>query len=681
MIIVAVVLVIIFDVKLEQLKSFIHMAIHHPYQRHFICPPGAKLTDASSLLLQEGQIGIYDVEGEQDENGLKALTSFAGCPKDEQRYVIRVGVHDKVKSRDSNDKNYSTPSFALNEIIDVYASAPKKIEISVDEVIFGYNGIDDSTAIKANKGDRIPVKIKLSGRPFELLGYPYGEVVIEDYIIIEGCPGLPGACDEECNPCETVDLLPAILSFIERVKSQPIAGGGHVGDYVEITPIHSCTNEPEKTIVEENMNFYCLEACDTGDAYALMLLKAQYPGLDIKRVDRKLSMTKYQVMKKGAVPDPYKQTLASILKGCDECPSGTSEVKGGYIYTVILPDEGADLSGSLSSLGTGKKVGQDKSDGMYVVTAAKKLTKDAIDAFVEDNPTSTVTFVSKVNSMCSNADVTSIDWSACGSCKVSKEAYMITLPDDECGNSALAELQEAFPNMNIKDYGTPGGCQHSFKGEVYTNMVCDDCDPIFRDFYVSKAPEGYRGRNWKRLGAVATDGTVVDPLPKLCKCGVKFKAIDYMVAPFDCLLDKMVFEEGSVRISVQGGYPDEQREAISTYFTPIHTEYKSHWAPRTHVGYELLGFEKEQRQYFDFRTTHGKYMERVFTNEETRIDLLSQYADFSVTIQPRFYSNGFGRKMDDPITYHFHVPYGQHEGVQELMDLLASAAGIKPCKI
>ena len=53
--------------------------------------------------------------------------------------------------------------FAIDEIIEVYASAPKSKEIKVDEVIFGYNGIDDNTAITARKGDRIPIHIKLTG--------------------------------------------------------------------------------------------------------------------------------------------------------------------------------------------------------------------------------------------------------------------------------------------------------------------------------------------------------------------------------------------------------------------------------------------------------------------------------------------------------------------------------------
>lgn len=662
------------------------MAIHRPYDRHIICPAHAKLADVDSLLLQEGQIALYDLEGEQTEGGLKALADLNGYRKDEQRFQIRIGRNEMVSDRVSDDKAFSTPTFAIDEIIDVYASAPKEKGIKVDEVIFGYNGIDDNTAIKANKGDRIPVKLKMSGRLFELRGYRKGEVEINDYIYFESCPSLMGACDADCDPCEEVDVLASVLKTIERIKNQPIAGGGKVGDFVEILPIHSC-DEVAKEPVETDMNFYCIEMCDTGDQRALAALKAAYPGLNIKMVDRHGAISKYQTMKEGAAPAAYEQRLASIMKGCEDCPEGYTAVEGGMIYAVTLEDEGVDQSTVVEGLanavaGTAIKANAQKNGvGLYTVAVEKKLKAADIKAFVEANPTATVSYVATTKDMCENPTVNTFEWSACGSCKISKEAYEITLPDNECGVSAKAELEAAFPNLVIEDYGTPGGCQHKFKTTVITNMVCEECDPIFRDFYVSKAPESFGGRNWKRIGAVAGDDTIIsDPLPKNCKCGILFRGIDYMLAPSDCVIDRMTFQEGSVRLAVSGGYPDEQREAISTYFHPIHTEYKSHWAPRTHMGAELLDKENEGRMYFDFRKTHRDIVERMFTNEQTRIDLLAQYADFSVTLKPARYSNGFGRTIDDHITVHFHVPYGAHEGIQELMDMLAASAGIKPCK-
>ena len=87
--------------------------------------------------------------------------------------------------------------------------------------------------------------------------------------------------------------------------------------------------------------------------------------------------------------------------------------------------------------------------------------------------------------------------------------------------------------------------------------------------------------------------------------------------------------------------------------------------------------------YFDNRVIDACPVARMFKNEETRLDFLSQYADFSVTIQPKRYSNSMvlGSTVQDHISIHFHVPYGAHEGIQELMDMLAASAGIKPCKV
>lgn len=660
--------------------------LHKAFDRYIILPPHAKLDEVDSLELREGQLALYDLEGEVTDKGMKPLTTLDGCRKDEQRYVIRTGRNKNVHSRVSDDKAYSTPSFAIDEIIDVYASAPKTDKIQVDEVLFGYNGIDDGTEIKAQKGDRIPVHLVLRGRPFELRNYPMGEVRIDDYILFDRCPGIQKPCTE-CDPCEDVDILAGVLDFIERIKKQPIAGGAKVGDFVEITPIHSCTEEADEP-VETDMNFYCIELCDTGDGYALAQLQAAYPGLDIKRVGRRLSTSRYVAMTDGSLPEAYEQKLSSILRGC-ECPDGYDEVEGGYVYAVTLEDDGVDETSTVEGLanaisGTGTKAeSQSNGVGVYTVATSAKLKKADISSFVEANPTATVSFIAKVPTVCENTVVTTTEWSACGSCKVSKAAYIITLPDDECGNSALEKLQEAFQDLEIEEYGTASGCQHQFKTTVVTNMVCDECDPMFKDFYMhSKAPLPFMGRNWRKIGLVADDDSVIeDPLPKSCKVGIRFKGIDYMISPSDCLVDKMVFEEGSVKISVQGGYPDEQREAISTYFQPIHTEYKSHWAPRTHIGGNLLDKEREMRMYFDGNSQHNCHMSRVFTNEETRIDFLSQYADFAVTLAPARYSNFWGGKIDDHITVHFLVPYGAHEGVEAMVNMLAGAANVKPCAI
>lgn len=133
------------------------------------------------------------------------------------------------------------------------------------------------------------------------------------------------------------------------MKNQPIAGGGKVSDYIDITPVTRCTNEATEPETED-VNFYCMEVCDTGDDLALAEVRAQYPGLKIVRETIEGSMSRYKVMKKGAKPADYTQRLISIMKGCTDCPPNYTEVKGGYLYSISLEDDGVDMSTTVESL-------------------------------------------------------------------------------------------------------------------------------------------------------------------------------------------------------------------------------------------------------------------------------------------------------------------------------------------
>lgn len=646
--------------------------LHRPQDRVLFLPAHAKLTDADSLFLAEGQIGIYDLF-DTGENGCKAVTSFDGKPRNEKRYEIRVGRNKQVQSRSTNEKDFSTRPFSLNEIKDIYASWPKHKEMSHDDVTIGYNGVDDATAIVANKGDRIWIKIVLEGVAFELLGYDNGKVEIEDFIKLDECDMTPNQCTE-CDPCEEVNILPAVLKCIERIKEQPIAGGNKVGDYIEVTPISRCDNKGTDPVTED-VNFYCLEVCDTNDDFALAAVQAQYPGLKIVRADTKGSNSLYKVIKKGGKPADYEQKLVSIMKGCEECPENYTEVKGGHIYSISLVDDGVDMSTTVEGLpgavaGTAKKMGQNLATGLYMVAVEKKLKADDIKGFVEANPTATVAYATKTADMCSNPTINSISWDACGSCKVSTEKYYITLPDDECGNSMLEDLQNRFPELEITDYGTPAGCQHSFQTTVYTNMLCSECDPIFEGYFHSSAPASYMGREWKLLEPAQTLGSN-------CKCGIRFRGKDILLSPSECLVDKMEYIEDSVKIAVSGGYPDIMEESGPIYFNPLHVEYRERYAPRVGIGGNMLDDEKEGYAHFSGDNKHMKFIERTFMNEYSRVDFRAQYVDFQIVLNPAIYAQGFGKHIaDDPVNLILRVPFGGHEGVQEMVNMIGAAAGL-----
>lgn len=649
--------------------------LHRPQDRVLFVSPHAKMVDVDSIFLKEGQIGIYDTK-DTSENGCKAVIDFTGKPRNDKRYEIRIGRNEQAASRSIYDKDFSTPLFSLNEITEIYASWPKKDHAYVDDVILGYNGVSDDTAFSVSKGDRIAIRLILAGRAFELLGYEGGRIEINDAILLDDCDNTPNQC-EECDPCEEVDLLPAVLKCIERMKNQPIAGGGKVSDYIDITPVTRCTNEATEPETED-VNFYCMEVCDTGDDLALAEVRAQYPGLKIVRESINGSMSRYKVMKKGTKPNDYTQRLISIMKGCEECPPSYTEVKGGYLYSISLEDDGVDMSTTVESLpnvvaDTVNKMSQIKGSGLYIAATSKKLTDEEISTFVEANPTAIIYCVAKTSDMCENPTVRTASWSACGSCKVSTEKYYITIPDDECGNSALEEIKQAFPELEITDYGTPAACQHSFQTTVYTNMLCDECDKVFEGFFTSKAPASYRNRMWKKLESAQELGTN-------CKCGIRFRGKEMLLSPSECLMDKMTYVEDSVEIvGASGGYPDSLDEGSPIWWDQLHFERLSSKAPRTHVGGNMMDDELKGYAHFNGFPKHQDFMGRTFMNEYSRVEQTAQYVDFQITINPHRYAQGFGKVIaDDPVNLILRVRYGAHEGVQEMINMIGAAAGLGP---
>lgn len=649
--------------------------LHRPQDRVLFVPPHAKMVDVDSIFLKEGQIGIYDIKS-SSENGCKAVTDFTGKPRGDKRYEIRIGRNEQTSSRSVYDKDFATPMFSLNEITEIYASWPKRGRAYVDDVILGYNGVDDDTAFQASKGDRIGIRMILAGRAFELLGYEGGRVEIQDMILLDECDFTPNQC-EECDPCEEANLLPAVLKCIERMKNQPIAGGGKVSDYVDITPVTRCANEGSEADTED-VNFYCMEVCDTGDDFALAQVRAQYPGLKIIRETIEGSMSRYKTMKKGAKPADYTQRLISIMKGCEECPPSYTAVKGGYLYSVSIEDDGVDMSTTIESLpnvvsDTVNKMSQIKGSGLYIAATSKKLTDEEIKTFVEANPTAIIYYVAKTSDMCENPEVRTASWTACGSCKVSTEKYYITLPDDECGESALEDLKATFPELEITDYGTPAACQHSFQTTVYTDTLCDECDKVFEGFFTSEAPASYRNRMWKKLSEAQELGTN-------CKCGIRFRGKEMLLSPSECLMDKMTYIEDSVEIvGVSGGYPDSLDEGAPIWWDQLHFERLESKAPRTHVGGNMMDDELKGYAHFNGNPKHQDFMGRTFMNEYSRVEQTAQYVDFQITLNPHRYAQGFGKVIaDDPVNLILRVRYGAHEGVQEMINMIGAAAGLGP---
>lgn len=656
--------------------------LHAPAHTPIICPSNTRMFEGGSMKLTSGQIGIFDLF-QQGEDGLVSLTSLKGYRPDEKRFEIRQGIYPSALSRSNNNKSSSTIPFSINGIKDVYAKVLAE-ESKVDIVTLGYNGINAETSIKAKKGDRILINLDLKGRQLEFYNFPDGRASFQQEIVVPDCDYTPKACPVECDPCEMPDIASAVKSAIEALLNQPVAGTAKVGDFVKITPvIKYAAGNPDEGRTEKNVNFYCIEMCDLGNQNALAALQTQYNDITIKRVDRVGSISKYMASSEGNLPSPYKQTLDAIIKGCEECAAGDTTIEGGYVYGISIEDGGADASAKVQALAHAvadsatKLPGQVGGTGIYSVVVSQKLVANEIKDFVDANPTATIAYVVKTIDLCKNPTVNTIAWKACGSCKMSYDDYIITLPDDQCGNGRLEELKQAFPDYDVKSYDeiAPAGCQRMYKCTVPTdNMVCAECDDIYKDFYRTTPPSSYMGRRWTKLQPTTeTTGDLV---------GIRFEGKKMEVLPDYYEVEELAYAEDSVEVVVSSSLPDERRVGIPEYEDyPLHVEYQQRKFNAVGLGGYMMADQEESHMYFRGAPRHKERVAQHFMGEENRLDPKTKYAIFSITLENAKYEGGYQGKVPQLRTYDFLVPVGGHEGIQEMVNMLASSAGLNPVYI
>lgn len=651
------------------------MAIHKPWDRPFIVMGGSVMKNGFSLNLAEGQFGVFNVS-KQTPKGAVAVDAFKGYGAD-NLFELRLGNKQQL-TRSTTNKMYSSFPFHISDVVDLHVSAPKETEMKVDEVVIGYNGIDPETSLRLYPGQNKEILIELEGKALEYLGVPEGIATI---IVPLYNPPVYG---QEVDENEPVDMLPVMDYALNYIKDYEFRGGVKLTDYIEVSPIIDL--DGVKRTGELVQVTYSMSICDTGDAGALALVQQQYPNAKVSVKNRVGANTTYEVVLTQTIggtvptaPAAYSQTLPALIKGCADCPASYAEVEGGFVYAVILEDDGADSSSLVEALpnavaGTAIKAdGQSFGKGMYTVVLTEKISDADFAEFIEDNPTATIDLAGEVSSICTNDTVTTATWSEVGRCTFSTEAYTIVLPDNECGDSRLEELRLAYPELIITETGVTGACNREYTTSTVTNVVCDDqCDPIYQDTFKSEAPEPFGRFQWKK-GTTVVDGTAGN-------YGIKLKAKPFKLSTGEALRDQIAYIEDSLRIKVGGGYVTDFNWSTTNgriEDTPFHVYYMSEYKPRTHVGGNMLDDEIRAKTFFTGRMFNHDYLGRLLTGNESNIlNLDAQYVDYGITLRRTGYSNGLSQRMEETITYHIMVEVGRHEGVEDVLNALAAARGI-----
>ena len=741
------------------------MGLNKAFDRSFFIIDGKVKTSGGSNHLAKGQLAaVHQSKGTAD--GLKVLSTFAGEPKDQKFITLRVGKEKKTPGRSYSDKDFSTVPFSLNEIVELSVSAPKITEHIVDEVVIGYDGTPGSELTFKTGDAYFRLALELKGGAIEWRGGKNDTEFVAINVEIPACDPFD-TCDT-CTNCNSVDAKAIVMEAVERLRRKQLTGGKTVADFIDITPVLSCDNDVTATLIP--YNFYTLNICDTGDDSAKAVIQAQYNS-PVKRVNRKGSTSTYEILATSAPSGAFFK-VASFMPGCDTCPPSYSTQVGGYVYAFTIEDDGTSLTTTtiFTSLpgyitDTLVKSGNSAGVGFYTAAFTSKLSDSAISSFLGGTAprnTATVELVGKVSDLCTSTSTSTIAWNLDRTLNAVKESYSIWLPDTNCGESRLEELQSVYANLTVNlaqkiDFtftGTSGelefylfgeyysitfntslaatatnfvnlhsaallqvglkvtasgavltfenvsvgmpeisfgnvsgdlygttttvanieaGCQTKYITSVITNLVGEECDPIYKDAYLSEAPASYENVDWVKTVNSTTEKS------GNCKAGIRFKSRVFTLDGDEALRNLVGFTETSTQIKVAAGFPEEIREGIGRLPKGnFEGKYLSRQQHRTHLAGNLRHLENEGRAYFGGLNNDKDYLGRLLRGETSNMqDNTVQYIQYKLKVSSFNHTQGFAGRTNDDINYNFFVEVGRHKDLENLLNKLAASAGVE----
>jgi hypothetical protein len=614
-------------------------------------------TTGKSRTLGVGELAFVDIS-KTTKDGVKILDGFTELST-VSKLAIRMGEPNDHLSISEDNKPISTIPFKLKDVVNIYVDAPDREGVLVDDFVIGYNGEDGSEISLSNAQNEV-IDLTLSGDLIGMIGLPKSKFTT----VVGLTAPLDGVKGTDWTDHEIVEN-----AYLE-MKNAKLPGNIPITNYVDISLVNS---ENPETLPGTAQTFYNLIYTDDGTQSSLGSVQAQYPELDVKRLNWESGKTTYSTIST-SLPSAYQPSADFVLKGCDSCPAGYTEIAQGVVYEVVLENDGVDATATVQALPgatastaiLNETVGDTTS---YSVVTDDALTQDEIDTFIGANLTASVTLIATdVTDLCKSTTPETVVWIEGESCNSTTESYTIVLKDDKCGDTRLAELQEAFPNLTITQ-GASANCQTTYSTIVNTSLVCEECSPIFRDIFESEGPGIFDNVSWKKTAKVYSP---------TAKMGIRVRGIRAQLGAGELMRDDMLFFDGSVEISLAGGYANYTNESYLAGTHEVFTvKYFSRKADAQNLGGNLRKYEEEAQMHFRGRSRYvGNNYGKLVNGQETRLEPFKQYIIYSITIAPLKFESNFQQPQNGAFTYHFITPLGKQEALEGIVNKLASAAGL-----
>jgi len=252
-----------------------------------------------------------------------------------------------------------------------------------------------------------------------------------------------------------------------------------------------------------------------------------------------------------------------------------------------------------------------------------------------------------------------------------EQEYYIDIPDDECGNNRLAEIQAEYPSLTVAvDTAYMGGseipsdtCMTRYKASVLSNLVCDGCFP---ENYTTSAPADFGSISWVKVEGAAVDNTVLT--------GIHFKAKEHVICPDKSIADQLGTLLEPLKIQVTGGQYEGSKIGYNYNQKEFPVRIMSRPFRGTGYGVDYMDSEAQTKARMLGTFNTGGYVENYLKDTVTKLQPCDKYDTITVKVRSTEYNNAFSHRSAEDIRYVFVIPQGTKGLYEAFFNMVGSSS-------
>jgi hypothetical protein len=628
----------------------------------FVTNNPALLTSGDSTHLAVGQLGIFNYDPKKDRLAVatpnlqvnKAIQLIIGTPPVPTNLLGAVADQSKVSKPIKGKK-----------ILSWSGRAAQRGQTQI--IAVGYDGFDQTKTLTAQCEQSKDVFVKLTGGPIDQAFHTEGRGLVRQYSIFSGC------CDDCGNDCAFTSAEAMADDLINQINNDPILSLGSATN-TPYTPGNIPTNKlirarkivgaaapsPDATGTQ-----YLLAVCDNGDDTSLGAVQSQYPGVIVTRISRTGSTSTYQIVlpSASAAPASFNDSGLPIINDCPTCPTGYTLVASQFAAKITRQDAGdagalttLKSNYSITGLETASRLTYQFGQSTYIVTTTAEISA----------PFAGTDFLQQLGVTRNSCVLTTpslIAWAVGQTWIAFNRTFSITLEDNVCGTSRLAELQAAYPDLTIVDNGAGTGtaCVHNFSTVIVSAFAAPGCPA---DAAQWTPPDAYNGILWTPAPLTETN-TVVGVLVESAYVDLITNECAYMFWRYDA---EPIFIEVSQHDQDYNGKPticagDWAVTEIQPVALPIGVGSQVRDVEIYYKGYE--------RKYWDINPIVRQYQDSIVI-----ADPLQYYDQYTIGFEFDYHEFWFSEKFTDSYRAEVYFPEGTGKQFQEAINAYVASIGI-----